>query len=99
MALLLGTDDPLAVAVAEAIRAGEVATLQRLLDEHRGLAAARVWEARMSRTLLHVATDWPGHFPNGRRDGRDPGLRRGRRERPLLGRAHRDAPALGGEQR
>ena len=64
----IDTQEPLAVAVAEAIQSGEVPALQRLLDEHPGLAAARLGDddpEGMSRTLLHVATDWPGHFPNG----------------------------------
>jgi uncharacterized protein len=64
----IGTEDPLAVAVVEAIRRGELPTLRRLLAEHPGLATARLGDddpAGMSRTLLHVATDWPGHFPNG----------------------------------
>ena len=64
----IDTQEPLAVAVVEAIQSGEVPALQRLLHEHPGLAAARLGDddpEGMSRTLLHVATDWPGHFPNG----------------------------------
>jgi hypothetical protein len=64
--------DPLAVAAVEAIRSGDLETLKRLLSEHPGLAAAwivedadRRSEDRIARSLLHVATDWPGHFPNG----------------------------------
>lgn len=50
---------PFSSAVA-AIQAGDVATLERVLTEHPGLAVARA----RGRTLLHVATDWPGHLPN-----------------------------------
>jgi len=46
----------------DAVRQGDVELLARLLEEDPSLATARVHE---SRTLLHVATDWPGHFPNG----------------------------------
>ncbi len=59
-------DDPLAVATVKAIQAGDMAGLRQLLDEHEGLASVRLREpCGMSRTLLHVVTDWPGHFPNG----------------------------------
>jgi uncharacterized protein len=64
----LSTEDPVAVAVVDAIRSGDVPTLRRLLVEHRDLATMRLGDDDpdgMSRTLLHVATDWPGHFPNG----------------------------------
>ena len=64
----IGTQEPLAVAVVEAIRGGDLEALRRLLAEHPWLATARLGDdepAGMSRTLLHVATDWPGHFPNG----------------------------------
>ncbi len=64
----IGTDEPLAVAVVTAIRTGDVAALTRLLAENPGLATVRIGDddpCGMSRTLLHVATDWPGHFPNG----------------------------------
>jgi len=54
-------DDPLAIAAVAAIHGGHVEQLQRLLADNPALAAARV---DGSRTLLHVATDWPGHFPN-----------------------------------
>jgi uncharacterized protein len=66
--MLLDTGDPVAVAAVAAIHAGDVAELERLLHGHPGLAAARLGtEGRtgMTRTLLHVVTDWPGHFPNG----------------------------------
>jgi uncharacterized protein len=39
-----------------AIRAGDVTALGRMLAQDPSLAAARVGP----RTLLHVATDWPG---------------------------------------
>jgi hypothetical protein len=62
----LDTQAPVAVAAVEAIHSGDVGALQRLLDEHPGLAAVRLGGARgMSRTLLHVVTDWPGHYLNG----------------------------------
>jgi uncharacterized protein len=64
----ISTEDPLAVAAVEAIHDGDVEALKRLLREHPELATARLGDddpEGMSRTLLHVATDWPGHFPNG----------------------------------
>ncbi|WP_433799054.1 ankyrin repeat domain-containing protein [Actinomycetospora sp. CA-084318] len=60
------SDDPAAVAATEAVQQGDLSALRRLLDEHPGLAATRIGSAdpgAMSRTLLHVATDWPGHHP------------------------------------
>jgi uncharacterized protein len=67
-------DETLTVAVVKAIHTGDVLSLKRLLTEYPGLATARIirrdYDEKcnslgMSRTLLHVVTDWPGHFPNG----------------------------------
>jgi uncharacterized protein len=49
-------------AAVDAIRSGDVEGLRKLLHENPSLTTARI---DGSRTLLHVATDWPGHFPNG----------------------------------
>jgi hypothetical protein len=38
--------------------------LERLLAAHPWLAKARTGTEDCYRTLLHAATDWPGHFPN-----------------------------------
>lgn len=51
------TTDPV-----DAIRTGNIEALKRLLDEQPELAANLI---DGHRTLLHVATDWPGHFPQG----------------------------------
>lgn len=64
----IDSEDPLAVSVVAAIRQGDVPGLQALLASHPELATARLGDDDpdgMSRSLLHVATDWPGHFPNG----------------------------------
>ncbi len=64
--LTLTTDDDRAVALVQAIRTGDADRLGRLLGEHEGLS--RVWirdRKGGSRSPLHVATDWPGYFPNG----------------------------------
>jgi hypothetical protein len=45
-----------------AIRDGDDKRLRELLRAHAGLATGRI---DGQRTLLHVTTDWPGHFPNG----------------------------------
>lgn len=55
--------DPVHEAAVAAVHAGEVHTLQRLLTDHPGLASTRL-ARRGGRTLLHVATDWPGHLPD-----------------------------------
>ncbi|MGH7505253.1 MAG: ankyrin repeat domain-containing protein [Longimicrobiales bacterium] len=63
----MNADDPLAVAVASAIREGDVEALGQLLKDNPGLAAARIRDQKtgeLARTLLHVVTDWPGHVPN-----------------------------------
>jgi hypothetical protein len=60
---LLAADDPLAVAATRAVQAGALDILTRLLDDNPELAAARIGDDTTSRTLLHAATDWPGHFP------------------------------------
>jgi uncharacterized protein len=62
--LLLPEDHPTAVAVTAAIRGGRLEALERLLAESPELATARIVDARgVGRSLLHLATDWPGHFP------------------------------------
>jgi ankyrin repeat protein len=62
----LSTDDPMAVAAVEAIHSGNVAALKQLLADQPTLATTRLGDrCGMARTLLHVATDWPGHYPNG----------------------------------
>lgn len=66
MMLSLNFKDALAVVVVEVIHSGDTAALKRLLAENPGLARARIVDARgVSRTLLHIVADWPGHFPNG----------------------------------
>lgn len=65
----LSTEEPIAVAAVEAIHSGNVETLKQLLAANRGLATAQLGgdtkcdPREMSRSLLHVATDWPGHYP------------------------------------
>jgi ankyrin repeat protein len=48
-------------AIAEAIRNGDVEALKQLLEKDSRLVKTTI---DGKRTLLHVATDWPGHFPN-----------------------------------
>lgn len=60
------TDDPVAAAATTAIHEGRVADLRALRADHSWLGTVRLGSdapGAMSRTLLHVATDWPGHYP------------------------------------
>jgi ankyrin repeat protein len=64
--LNIPASDPAAVEVTLAIHSGDVAALGRLLTKNPDLATARIVDDRgAARTLLHIAADWPGHFPNG----------------------------------
>ncbi len=62
--LTLAKDDPQAVAVKKAIETGDVEGVNRLLQQNPDLVRTR-FGGDCGRTLLHIATDWPGHFPNG----------------------------------
>ncbi|MGW6062959.1 ankyrin repeat domain-containing protein [Streptomyces sp. NPDC055189] len=64
---ILDSRDPLAISVTEAIRKGDRAVLRQLLAEHSALATSRISQdgpAAGRRSLLHIATDWPGHYPH-----------------------------------
>lgn len=62
---MLAANDPLAIALHAAIRRGDIVDLQRQLAERPALAGTRIVDDRgVSRTLLHVVADWPGHVPN-----------------------------------
>ena len=63
--LRLRSDDPAAISLLAAIRTGDLPSLQGMLAKQPALASAMIGEGAKSRTPLHVATDWPGHFPNG----------------------------------
>jgi ankyrin repeat protein len=64
--MVLRDDSPLAVELIGAIHSGDLASLERLLDQHPGLAQARIeGEKGGTTTPLHAASDWPGYFPNG----------------------------------
>jgi ankyrin repeat protein len=62
--LVLQHTDALSIATKAAIANGEVSALADLLEATPGLAHWRVVDQKgAGRTLLHIATDWPGHFP------------------------------------
>ena len=68
--VIMRTDDPRVVVATDAIHRGEVGELTRLLQLHPELANASIGngdpaDRGMTRSLLHVVTDWPGHFPRG----------------------------------
>lgn len=55
--------DPLAIALIRAIHTGDLEALRRLLDEDPQISKARILDPKgVSRTLLYIAVDWPGHF-------------------------------------
>jgi uncharacterized protein len=56
-------DDPAVQALVAAIQDGDVDGLQTLLAGDPTLAGDRFGDEAESRTALHLATDWPGHFP------------------------------------
>ena len=101
MTVVIDTADPRVVALVDAIRKGDTAALRRLLAEHPELATTGFGtdgQGGMTRTALHVVTDWPGHYPNGPEtvallvDG-------GGRQRPVYGATHGNTVALGRIQR
>jgi len=61
----LPADDPTVVEVTRLVQVGDLEGLRKVLDERPELVTARFGDPDCSRTLLHAATDWPGHFPNG----------------------------------
>jgi ankyrin repeat protein len=55
-----------AVAAVQVIHEGDVAGLERQLSDNPELSQAKIVDRHgVSRTLLHVVSDWPGHFPSG----------------------------------
>ncbi len=59
-------DDPVAVELLLAVRAGDVEAIQRLPQNDPALASARVVSKDGGTgTPLHLVVDWPGYFPNG----------------------------------
>jgi uncharacterized protein len=56
---MIGGD--ISAAAVTAIQTGDVDLLRTLLRQNPSLVHERI---DGQRTLLHVATDWPGHFPN-----------------------------------
>ena len=58
----MDSQDPVAVAAVNAIRAGDTTSLASLLSQHPGLVSEQI---HGTRTPLHVAADWPGYFPAG----------------------------------
>jgi ankyrin repeat protein len=60
---VIPSDDARVVRLTGLVEAGDVDGLRALLAEHPGLAADRYGDDAMSRTALHVVTDWPGGRP------------------------------------
>lgn len=57
--------DPIAISLTAAIQTGNVGALEELLARDSGLAHLRIVAPDgVERSPLHVATDWPGHWPN-----------------------------------
>jgi uncharacterized protein len=62
-AIVLSANDPRVVSLVTLIQSGDTSGLMALLRDHLSLVTNRFGDEEMSRTVLHIATDWPGHFP------------------------------------
>jgi len=61
----LPATEPIAISLTAAIKSGHVDVLRDLLAARPNLARARIAGSDgAARSLLHIATDWPGRFPN-----------------------------------
>jgi uncharacterized protein len=56
-----------AATLVAAIHTGDLAAIEKLLEEKPGLVSAQLGGQQATRTPLHVVADWPGFFPNGPR--------------------------------
>ncbi|KAG6354837.1 hypothetical protein INS49_003918 [Diaporthe citri] len=61
--------ETLAITTSTSIKEGDLPALRAVLSQHPDLATALITSPGPDgqlegRTLLHIATDWPGHFPN-----------------------------------
>lgn len=66
MTTVIPESDPLAVALTTAIKRGNVPALTTLLQDRQVSATTRIVDAKgVSRTLVHLVADWPGHVANG----------------------------------
>ena len=66
VSMTMSADDPVAVELLDAIHSGDLDRLRQQLRARPGLANVRIRsEEDCSRTMLHVAADFPGHLPNG----------------------------------
>ena len=62
--VMLSSGDPQARAAGRAIRSGDLEALRLTMSAHPELATALIrFPDGAARTVLHLATDWPGHFP------------------------------------
>lgn len=62
--VFISPDDVKAIAVTKAIQSGDVDGVRVQLAENKELISAYIGSPDEARTLLHILTDWPGHFPN-----------------------------------
>ena len=63
---MIKESEPLGVELVRCIHRGDLDRLQILLAQNPGHAVTRIEDNKGgSHTPLHVATDWPGYFPNG----------------------------------
>jgi hypothetical protein len=96
----LAPTTPLIQDAVRAIQTGNLGALQQLLRDDPDLAIARIGDASpsgMTRTLLHIATDWPGHYPHGVAIVRVLAAAGADVNAPFTG-PHAAPPALGGQQ-
>jgi uncharacterized protein len=63
MTTFVPPDDPVVARLVAAVQTGDHDALRSALAERPDLATEYLGDAAMARTALHVATDWPGHFP------------------------------------
>ena len=68
--LTLDASEPVAAAITDAIQSGNLDELKQLLAERPELETATIIRrgrcGEQARSLLHIAADYPGHFPNAK---------------------------------